>query len=173
MLQARMGDIRQAKKTLYTLQKNFPSFGELDYLRGLISFRESNYGKSIDEFTKAITLNQQHYRAIYNRSLAYGMLDEYLFAIEDLGRLIAINPGDAKIYYARAYWYEFTGNYTEAANDYQNAIKLDPGNYDAYLGLAFSYRQLGDKERSCETISKAIDAGSQAAAEFRGSYCGQ
>ena len=168
---ARSGELKKAKKTVKALAKQYPAFGELDYLKGILSYNETNYARSIDEFSRSIEKNPTHYRAIYNRSLAYGMMDEYLFAIEDLGRLIALNPADGKIYYSRAYWYEYTGNYTEAAKDYSEAIKLDPRNFDAYLGLAFSYRQLGEKDRSCDVMTQAINAGSQIAAELRAAYC--
>jgi tetratricopeptide (TPR) repeat protein len=171
MLQSREGKVKQSKRTWRELSEEYPGFGELHFLRGVIAFNETAYGRSIDEFTRAIEINPQHYKAIYNRALAYGMMDEYLFAIEDLGRLLAINPSDANIFYARAYWYEYTGNYTEAAKDYTECLKLDARNFDGYLGLAFSYRQLGEKEKACDAIERAIGAGSQIAGELKETYC--
>lgn len=170
-LQLRTGNLKDAKKHWRELAKKHAGFGELNFLRGLIAFRETAYARSIDDFSRAIDNNPQHYRAIYNRSLAYGMMDEYLYAIEDLGRLIALNSSDANVFYARAYWYEFTGNYTGSVNDYNQCLQLDPKIFDAYLGLAFSYRQLNEKEKACETINEAIAAGSQVAAELKGTYC--
>src|SRR5690606_18866806 len=78
----------KAKKEWKRLKHRFPAYERLDYLRGLIAFSETNYARSIDEFSKSIRKNPTDRKAIYNRSLAYGMMDEYLAAIEDLSALL-------------------------------------------------------------------------------------
>ena len=171
MVYLKMDKVKQAKKTCSALYKTYPAFTELHFLNGLICFSEENYGKSIDEFNLAVKDNPKNIKAIFNRSIAFGLLEEYLSAIEDLGACIELDPGYAQAYYSRAYWYEYTGNYAAAAKDYEAAIRLDPKNYDAYLGLAYVYQNQNETAKACQVISRAIEEGSLTAAELREIFC--
>ncbi|MCC6370043.1 MAG: tetratricopeptide repeat protein [Bacteroidia bacterium] len=153
------------------LTKEFPQFYEVHYLKGLMFFQKQNFGKSADEFTRLLKYNPKDIKALFNRSVALGRMEDYLDAINDLNTCIEINSNYADAYYSRAYWYEYTGNYQEATKDYQTSIKLNPKNYDAYFGLAFIYQTLKESTKACETINKAILAGSQIAEEVKDSFC--
>ena len=74
-------------------------------------------------------------------------------------------------YYSRAYWYESVNNYVEASKDYERTLRLEPKNFDAYLGLAYAYQNMKENIKACETITKAIAAGSQIAEEVRHNFC--
>lgn len=171
MVYLKKGGVKYAKDIAHTLTKTYPDFKEVHYLNGLIQYSDENFGKSIDEFGLAIRANPNHIKALYNRSLAFGMLEDYLNAIDDLGACIALNPNYALAYYSRGYWYEFTGNYIEAAKDYENSIRLDPMNYDAYYGLAYVYQMQKETSRACEVINMAIREGSQIAEELKSNFC--
>lgn len=171
MMQLRNGKLKDAKKTSAALKKEFPSFNERYFLEGIIFFTEENYGKCIDAFNSLIKSNPSHVKAIYNRSVAFGMLEEYLSAIEDLGTVISLKPQHANAYYSRAYWYEYTGNYAEALKDYEMSIQLDPKNFDAYYGMAFIYQNNREPSKACETIQRAVAAGSQIAEDLKENYC--
>ncbi len=171
MVYLKMNDVKQAKKTYAALVKTYPAFAERHYLNGLICFSDENYGKSITEFNLALQDNPKNIKAVFNRSVAFGMLEEYLSAIEDLGTCIAMDPDCALAYYSRAYWYEFTGNYPEAAKDYEAAIRLDRKNYDAYLGLAYVYQVQNETAKACATIDAAIKEGSQIAVDLKDNFC--
>ncbi len=165
------GSLPEAKKTSAELSSGFPSFYEVHYLNGLLYFASDNYGKSIQSFNKVLKSNPNNLKALYNRSIVLGLLEDYLSAIEDLSACIVINPKYTKAYYSRAYWYEYTGNYVEAAKDYQKVIELDPKNYDAYMGLAYIYQNLKENDKACDVVNKAISAGSQIAVEVKENFC--
>ena len=171
LVHLKTNEVKAARKTAAALFKAYPDYKDRHYLTGLILVSEENYGKSIHEFELALESNPKNVKILYNRSIAFGLLEEYLSAIEDLGACIAINPGYAAAYYSRAYWYEFTGNYREAVKDYEMSLGLDPANYEAYLGLANSYKNLDDMAKACEAIARAIKEGSQAAGEFKDQFC--
>lgn len=171
LVHIKTNEFRAARKTATALFKRYPDFKERHYLNGLIYFSEENYGKCIDEFNSALRADPKNVKIIYNRSIAFGLLEEYLAAIEDLGVCIEIDPAYAQAYYSRAYWYEYTGNYREALKDYETNILLAPDNYDAYLGLANTCKNLGEMTKACEAINKAIIAGSLAAAELKVEFC--
>lgn len=171
LITLKKGNIRGARIHSSNLEKNYPAFTEVHYLNGLIFYTSSDYGKSIEEFSKILNKNPSHLKARYNRALAYGMLEDYKSAIDDLNGCIQQDSTYSLGYYSRAYWQEFNGKYTEAISDYEKSIRLDPKNYDAYLGLAYIYHNQKDSVKACEVLQKAISAGSVVAAELKENYC--
>jgi Tfp pilus assembly protein PilF len=74
-------------------------------------------------------------------------------------------------YYSRAYWNEFSNKYEEAKADYEKSLQLDPKNYDAYFGIAYIFKNQKEYGKACETINRAIQAGSQIAVELKENFC--
>jgi len=173
LLTLKKGNLKGAKAICASLKSTYPSFTEVHYLAALIYFVSEDFGQSIEEFSVILKHDSTHIKALYNRSLAFGMLDDYPSAIEGLSKCIAINPGYSIAYYSRAYWHEFKGNYAEAKKDYEKSIQLDPNYYDAYFGLAYIYQNQKENDKACETIQKAISAGSQIAQELKEIFCRQ
>ncbi|MCE3227208.1 MAG: hypothetical protein K0S32_1759 [Bacteroidetes bacterium] len=167
----KQNNIAEAKLITKDLLKTYPDFYEAHFVNGLIYLSGKNYGKSVNEFSSVLAKNSKHIKALYNRALAFGLMEEYDKAIEDLTACIALKPIYSLAYYSRGYWYEFLGNYPAAIKDYENTINLDPKNYDAYLGLAYIYQGLKSNTKSCEVINNAIKAGSQIAEEVKDNFC--
>jgi tetratricopeptide (TPR) repeat protein len=163
--------LAEAKLISKDLLKNYPAFYEAHFLNGLIYLSGKNYGKSVNEFSAVLEKNSKHIKALYNRALAFGLMEQYEKAIEDLSACISLKPMYSLAYYSRGYWHEFLGNYPAAIKDYENTINLDPRNYDAYLGLAYIYQGLKSNTKSCEVINNAIKAGSQIAEEVKDNFC--
>jgi len=173
LLTLKKGNVKGAKIHFENLRKTYPAFTEANYLNALIYFTEEDYGNSIKEFTRVITQNPSHVKARYNRSIAYGLLEDYLLAIDDLTACINLDSTNAMAYCSRGYWYEYSSRYAEAKKDYEKTIRLDPKNYDAYFGLAYVYQSQKENTKACETINKAILAGSQIAVELKEIFCRQ
>lgn len=171
LLTLKKGNLKNARTLSNTLHSSYPAFTEVHYLSAMIYFVDKNYGSSIEEFGKILKSDPRHLKALYNRSLAFGMLEDYKAAIEDLNMCISIRSDQGPLYYSRAYWCEFAGKHAEAQKDYEKSIQLDPKNYDAYFGLAFIYQNQKDNSKACETIGRAIHAGSQIAEELKENYC--
>lgn len=161
----------EAKAAAKELQNIYPNFMEAHFVNGLIYLTEKNYAKSVNEFNLLIEKNPKHIKALYNRALAFGLMDQYDKAIDDLTSCINLRPMYSLAYYSRGYWSEYVGNYTAAIKDYETTINLDPKNYDAYFGLAYIYRGLKSSSKSCEIINDAIRAGSQVAVEIKDNFC--
>ncbi|WP_317899551.1 tetratricopeptide repeat protein [Aurantibacillus circumpalustris] len=171
LLTLKKGNIRGARTICNNLKKMYPDFFEQHYLSALIYFVNQNYGNCINEFTIVLQKDSMHLKALYNRSLAYGMLDDYTRAIEGLSKCVLYYPNYAMGYYSRAYWYEYSVNYTEAKKDYEKSIALNPKNYDAYMGLAYIYQNEKNSDKACDIINNAITAGSQIAEELKENFC--
>ena len=164
-------NIKLATKQCITLHKKYPNFYEVHYLNGLISFSQNKFFKSVSEFSKIIKINPKDPKALYNRSIAYGKLEDYDDAIADLDSCLKINPNYEMAHYSRAYWLEYLGKYKEAIEDYQIVIRIDPMNFDAYFGLAYLFNILKEKDKACDVINNAILMGSQIATELKESFC--
>jgi tetratricopeptide (TPR) repeat protein len=171
LIAVKQHSLTEAKNHAKALAKNFPEFHEVHYLNGMIYLAGKNYGKSTTEFTTLLQKNSKHLKALYNRALAFGLMEEYDKAIEDLNSCIALKPMYSLAYYSRGYWHEFLGNYPAAIKDYENTINLDPKNYDAYFGLAYIYQGLKTYDKSCEMINRAIVAGSHIAEDLKDNFC--
>lgn len=171
LLHLKKGDLVLAKNLSAELQRSYSQFKEVFYLRGLINFVEGKYSKSIAEFNTILKDNPKHLKATYNRALAKALLEDHWSAINDLSTCIEMAPNFAMAYYSRAYWYEYLGKNKLAVEDYERCITIDTTYFDAYLGLATVYVNLKEQEKACETINKAINAGSLIAEEAKGNYC--
>ena len=162
---------KSAEQFYEKLTKEFPGFYARHYLGGLVLFIQKDFGKSIDEFNRALKADPKDQKALYNRALAFGLLEDYKTAKEDLSKCIEMSPSNAQAFYSRGYWSELSGEFTEAMKDYEQAILLNPKIYDAYLGIAHIHQLEKNDEKACEALSRAIAAGSQIAAEIKDSYC--
>ncbi len=171
MADLKIGDAVGAKHACKELMKTYPDFYDVHYLHGLIYLSGKNYAKGVDEFTLLLAKKPKHLKALYNRALGFGLMEEYDKAIEDLTACITLKPIYPLAYYSRAYWNEFLGNYPAAIHDYETTINMDPKNFDAYFGLAYIYTGLKSNTKSCEVINDAIRAGSQIAEEVKANFC--
>jgi tetratricopeptide (TPR) repeat protein len=167
----RLEKMKAARQFCDLLERDFPSFYFRHYLKGLIYFVDLDYGKSIDELNKVLAADTNNLKALYNRSLAFGMLEDYKTAREDLSKCINMHPNYSQAYYSRAYWAELNAMYPEAVADYEKTISLNPKNYDAYIGLAHVYQLQKNNDKACEALARAITAGSQVAEEVKDNYC--
>lgn len=171
LLLLREDKVKEARNRIKDLRAHYPDFYMTAYLDGLVLFRMEDYARSAEAFTKVIARDSQCYKAFYNRALVSGLLEDYKAAREDLSSCIAIAPRSAQAYYSRAYWEELAGQFTEALSDYEQSISISGKYYDAYLGIAHIYHLQKNDVKACETISRAVEAGSQIAVDIRENYC--
>ncbi len=62
---------------------------------------KGNTRKSIEYYSKAISIKPDYVSAYYNRAQDYDSLGEYEHAIQDYTRVIKLNPSDHEAYYNR------------------------------------------------------------------------
>ena len=75
--------------------------------RGNRYSRNGVYGKAIEDYTKALELDQDHPEAYYNRGCSWYEVGRYDDAIADLTRAIELNPTADYYYGQRAMIYLF------------------------------------------------------------------
>lgn len=167
----RRHQLSEAEALCSRLHKANRNFYEVCFLKGLLYAMKDNYVMAAEQFTKVINKDGHHLKALYNRALAEGLLEDYDGAIRDLDTCIAVSPAYTAAWYSRGYWREANMQYDQAIGDYTQTIALDSNYREAYLALAYAYSLKGDRVRACETLEKAIDKGSAAATDLKDDFC--
>lgn len=112
-----------------------------DY-RTAIGFKESNYGGTFDDYSRAIELDPEFALAYYRRGMEYrsqGDKDEQ--AIADFSKAIAFKPDSIEFYRERARLYEKQSIYDLAIADYSKMIELASDDLPAYKERARLYEE--------------------------------
>jgi putative GTP pyrophosphokinase len=95
--------------------------------RGMANFAQSQYQDAIDDFTHAMELDGQSYKAAYYRGIVKSVLQQYQSAIEDFTLSLTIHPYQSFCHFRRAQAYYHIEDYTEALADCETALSLWPG----------------------------------------------
>ena len=92
--------------------------------RGAAYGKLGRYELAIEDFNKAIGLNNRDQTAHYNRGSAYGKLGRYKLAIEDFSMAIRLKPDYAEAYYNRGITFILLGDNPNGCHDAQKVCTL-------------------------------------------------
>jgi putative GTP pyrophosphokinase len=96
--------------------------------RGMAYFAQSRYNESISDFTKALELDNQSYKAAYYRGVVHSVLKQYPQAIDDFTISLEINPFQHFCLFRRGQAYYHLDDYPHALADCEAAIAIEPNN---------------------------------------------
>ncbi len=99
--------------------------------RGMAFFAESEYEQALYDFSAALELNADNYRALYYRGCTYQMMQKHEAALDDLTACLEINPYQFEPLYRRAQLYAVVGDRRKALSDCSRALKIDPSSSEA------------------------------------------
>ncbi|OGH99342.1 MAG: hypothetical protein A2039_09395 [Candidatus Melainabacteria bacterium GWA2_34_9] len=118
------------------------NFSEAYYNKGIIEYEEGQYDLSIENFKKAIEINDSNFDYYYNLGLAYIKTEEYDLAVENFNKAITINNRDFDVYQNLGLAFFNKSEFLKAAKAYKKAVMLnsnDPENFEnagaAYFSL--------------------------------------
>lgn len=92
--------------------------------RGLAYLMLEKTGEAIDNFDRAIAIDDRSSRAYYNRACTCHRHGEFQQALKDFTRVIALEPNSAQAYANRGFIHENLGNASAALQDWQTAAEL-------------------------------------------------
>lgn len=98
-----------------------------------LCFKNQDYNKAIDIYTKAIQANPNVAVYYANRSFAYLKTECFGYALTDASKAISIDKGYIKGYYRRAAAHMSLGKFKLALKDYEAVTKARPNDKDAKL----------------------------------------
>ncbi len=140
----------------YVIEKE-PSSPEMAYSNRGSAFNDlGQFGRAIEDFSKAIALNPSYSLAYLNRGSAFINTVRPDRAMEDFSRVIAMEPL-AEVYYLRGKVFEREGLSEKALSDYKQAIALKPSYGSAYFSLGVLYGKSGSVGKAIDCFDKYID----------------
>ena len=107
--------------SLYSLEKDAEEY----YQIGLDNKQKENYQDAIENLTKALYLDPDHYSAYIERGEIYGKIGETQKAIEDYTQALKINPEDYFGFFYRGNLFLVVGDFQSAISDYNSALEVD------------------------------------------------
>ena len=119
-------------KILLFEQSNNPI---LHNLNGIIYLSLNDYEKSIESFTKAISLKNNLYSAYLNRGIAYNEIRDFQKAIDDCQKTIEINPNISEAYSNLGIVLKRTGKKNESIEYFIKALNYNSKNAQACESL--------------------------------------
>jgi len=114
--------------------------------------------EALATYTEAIELDDQHYKAYYNRGLIHYDNHSLSLAEEDFTEAIRLNPDYAKAYYNRGLVRYDRQDMVGAVSDFSDAVRLDPSLAAAYNNRGLARKALNDLQSAAADFSAAIRA---------------
>ena len=96
--------------------------------RGMANFTQSKYMEAIDDFSQAIKLDAQSFKAHYFRGVVQLVIQDYKCAIDDFTRSLKINPYQPFCLFRRGQAYYHLGDHTQALADCNASLAMEPHN---------------------------------------------
>ena len=136
------------------------SFGQTfeEYFKsGNEKAKTENLTGAIEDYSRAIELNQSLAKAYINRGLIKAKQNNFEEAIEDYSTYISLEPNTPQAYILRAFAYARTYKNKEAIKDYSVYIDFKPENSEAYLNRGILKQDISDYESALNDFTKAIE----------------
>ena len=105
--------------------------------RGMANFARSKYKEAIKDFTNAIDLGENSYKAAYYRGVVHSVLKQYPEAIDDFTESLKKNPYQAFCLFSRGQAYYHIGDFPKALSDCEASIAIENDN-----AAVFNFRDL-------------------------------
>lgn len=125
------------------------ALAELYRERGVHYSNLGHYGKSINDLSNAIKLNNNYVTAYISRANAYAKLERYNEAYQDFATAQQLSPKNKSIYVLRGSLSFLLGRFNDAVSDYQYYLKLVPDDMYRMMWLHLS--------QSYQDANKATD----------------
>ena len=127
--------------------------------RGRTHADRGEHDKAIEDYNRAMELNQRDPMAYILRGSSYAAKGEQDNTIEDYNRAIALDPREPVAYLRRASSYRAKRQFEKEIEDYNRVLQMKPDRatvYQAYLSRGNFYANKGEQDRAIEDYNKAI-----------------
>ena len=127
------------------------------FYRGFSRSSVGQYKEAIEDYDKAIELNQNNKNIYSNRGNCKYDIQQYKEAIKDYDKAIELNPNNEKAYYNKGLTKTKLKLYEESVECYNKAIDLNQEYYKAYFNRYISQYNLKEYEKAIKDYKKLID----------------
>ena len=123
---------------------------------GEIQLQAGAFRQAIDNFTQAIRVNADNYRAFAGRAEAYFSLGKFKRSIQEYDQAIVLQPSDSALYVGRGHTYLVSGNADHSIRDLTEALRLQPESASALNNRGLAYRRKGNAQAALADYNAAI-----------------
>jgi tetratricopeptide (TPR) repeat protein len=124
---------------------------------GVTSFHNGALEMAIEQFQRAVDLDETSAEAFNNLGLVYTELGREDNASEAFKKAIELNPGLSSVYTNLGYAFYKQGSYEQAIEMYNEALGKNSNSSAAYTNLGNAYYKLDKISEAREAWNKAID----------------
>lgn len=127
---------------------------------GLYNMHVEQYGKAINDFSKAITIDNAEDIFYYHRGLAYLINMQFTLAYQDFSQATLLEPENVRYLEAKATTDLFIKNRATAdiIADYDKAISLSANDYSLYNNRGKAYATIQEYDKAIADYTMAIKA---------------
>lgn len=161
LAQIALGDRQEAARGLTTMERNFPSYGDLRYCRGLLAKSCGDSAQAAEHFCAALKMEPHDFfqpqRKVsaaleYSEALKFGNSGKQGIAAEMFESLISIDPRNSKLFRALS-WNSMPAlilipRFQRIADAVQSA--------EAYMALADLQIRAGRRDAAVRSLNRAI-----------------
>ncbi|MCA0239151.1 MAG: tetratricopeptide repeat protein [Bacteroidetes bacterium] len=126
-------------------------------LRGYEFQLKSDYENAVEDFNKAIELDDKYTFAYTFRGETYHLMNKFDEAISDLNKAIELDDKYSWAYTNRGEIYRQMNKFDEAISDLNKAIELNDKYSWAYANRGETYRQINKFDEAISDLSKSIE----------------
>lgn len=119
--------------------------------------KQGKINESIEEFSKIIQIDQNHFKALFNRAFLFDKLGRYSEALEDYSKVIDLEPSNPISYYNRGITYDHINDLSNSLQDFNKAVSLQPYNNDYLLNKALCLKKMNNFNESILVYSNIIN----------------
>ena len=169
----------------YEVNKNFPNKYDVNSLEILkdnsyekaeeyfikgsyIKMITKDFKGAIEDFSKAIDINNKYYEAYFKRGIAKFNIEDFMGAIEDFSNALVINPKYEKAYRMRGLTKEKIKDYNGAIKDYTKVIEIYPSKIEEYIQDSEKKAVQSDYNGSFDDLDEAFELDSEVSFAYAG-----
>ena len=151
--------LRRVAQIVVNTQARFTCIEEAaSYLfkRGVAIGRFGRLLDAIYDLTASLSLVPCNVQALYNRAVAYQMLEEYKLAFDDCTRAIELDPNFAPAYSVRGVCFAEFNLHDQSSIDFERAIELNPDWALPYFNKGVLNYNLGNYREALKQVNYAL-----------------
>ena len=141
------------------------------YFYGFSENHQTDYNAAIKDFSKALELDSNNVKAVFNRGNSLYMLNDFSNALSDFNKTIELDSIYPKAYNNRGLVYSRLMMDDKSLEDYNKAIELNPEFSDAFFNRGITYYNTGKLDKACEDWRTAKSLKYPDADNFLSKYC--
>ena len=119
--------------------------------------KEGGMRKAIDEYVKALDINNKDYESYYHISVLLKDLGRKDEAIEMLNNLLNVRPAIYKATELLGDLYLDEQNYKKVIQIYTKSLKYNPDKFETYYNLGVAYAMINDFEMARKCLEKTVE----------------